>query len=109
MNDLVKFSSIGELVYDSKNKEVVVTIKNTNLKFKENNGKYEKIDYTTEELNELIEKCNFNEENGEIEILKLRNKGKSLTSISLELNMSISTISRRISSIKNKINKIKKK
>ena len=38
MNDLVKFSSIGELVYDSKNKEVVVTIKNTNLKFKENNS-----------------------------------------------------------------------
>lgn len=65
-----------------------------------------KIQFTTKELEYLIKECQFNEENGEIDVLLLKNKGKSLVSISMELNMSIPTISRRLNSIKNKINKV---
>lgn len=65
-----------------------------------------KIQFTTKELDYLINECQFNEENGELDVLLLRNKGKSLISISIELNMSISTISRRLNSIKNKIRKV---
>lgn len=65
-----------------------------------------KIEFTTKELEYLIKECQFNEENGELEVLKLRNKGKSIVSISFELNMSVETVNRRIKSIKNKIAKI---
>ena len=65
-----------------------------------------KIDFTKQELEYLIENCNFNEENGELDVLLLRNKGKSIISMSMELNLSEKTIKRRISSIKNKVRKV---
>lgn len=66
-----------------------------------------KIDFTTKELEFYKKECNFNEENGELEVLELRNKGKSIVSIAIELNMDQRTVNRRIKNIKNKISKVK--
>lgn len=65
-----------------------------------------KIDFTKDELNYLIENCNFNEENGELEVLKLRNKGYSIVSIAFKLNMTESTVKKRIEFIKMRIQRV---
>jgi len=48
--------------------------------------------------------CNFTEE--ELAVFNLRVKGRSLVEISSVLNLSDSTVSRRIKSIKRKIGKL---
>lgn len=65
-----------------------------------------KIEFTTRELEYYIKECQFNEENGELEVLKLRNKGYSIISIADKLNISEETVKRRIKSIRNKILKV---
>ncbi|MEG1597711.1 MAG: LuxR C-terminal-related transcriptional regulator [Bacilli bacterium] len=65
-----------------------------------------KIEFTTDELNYLIDKCQFNEINGELEVLKMKNVGNSIVEISLKLNVSVETINRRIKNIKKKIKKV---
>ncbi|MEG1506916.1 MAG: hypothetical protein RR478_05420 [Bacilli bacterium] len=65
-----------------------------------------RIEFTTDELNYFIEKCQFNETNGELEILKMRNVGYSIVEISFKLNMTVETVNRRIKNIKKKIKKI---
>lgn len=59
---------------------------------------------TKPELEELIELCNFSEEEGII--FHMLSKSKSLTEISLETQFSVSTVKRRIVDIKGKVNKI---
>ena len=108
MEEIIKFCNVGEIEYNEKTNEIIVTVKNLKLKFKKNNGNYTHINYTEEELNNIIMKGNFNKENGELEVLRLWNEGKSQLSMSMALNMSTATISRRISSIKNKIKLIEK-
>lgn len=65
-----------------------------------------KIEYTLREEEYLIENCRFNEENGELEVFKLRNKGNSIVSIAVKLSLSPETVKRRIKSIKRKIIKV---
>lgn len=108
MEEVIKFCNVGEIEYNEKDNEIIVTIKNLKLKFRKKNNNYIHINYTKEELEELIEKGNFNKNNGEIDVLRLYNEGKSNLAMSLELNMSTATISRRVKSIKEKINMIKK-
>jgi DNA-binding NarL/FixJ family response regulator len=108
MEEFVKFCDAGEISYNEKNNEVIITIKNLKLKFRKENNTYVHINYTEQELNEIINKCNFNKDNGEIEVLKMYNDGKSNLAMSLALNMSTATISRRVKKIKEKIKMIKK-
>ena len=62
-----------------------------------------KLDFSRSEYQYLIEECCFTDE--ELAVLGLRRKGKSIIAISLELNISESTVSRRIKSICRKISK----
>lgn len=48
-----------------------------------------------------LDECAFTDD--ELDVLRLRRKNASLVSISMELNMSEATVSRRVRSIKDKI------
>ena len=63
-----------------------------------------KFDFTRTEYEYFLSECPFTDE--EKQVFDLRRKGKSITSISFELNMSESTVSRRIKSITNKVKKV---
>lgn len=58
-------------------------------------------DFSYEEYQNFIEKCPFSDE--ELQIFELRRRGKSRIQISMMLNLSESTIARRIHSIEMKI------
>lgn len=108
MQEVVKYCNVGEIEYDERNNEIIVTIKNLKLKFRKDESRYVHINYTEDELNNIIEKGKFNKENGEVDVLKLWNEGQTYLSMSLALNMSTATISRRVNSIKKKIKLIEK-
>lgn len=61
-------------------------------------------DFNKNEYNIIKDKLMLNEEMSKI--LELKIKGYSITKISLEMNMSESTVSRRIKQLKKKIMKI---
>lgn len=61
-------------------------------------------DFLESEYQKFYNECNFTDR--QMEILMLRRKGKSITEISLNLNMSEATVSREIKKIKKKILKI---
>ena len=61
-------------------------------------------DLTKQEYDSLKEKLMLNEELSKI--LEMKIKGYSITRMSIELNMSESTISRRVQQLKKKIMKI---
>lgn len=61
-------------------------------------------DFTKDEYEYLKEKLMLNEELSKI--LEMKIKGYSITKISLELNMSESSVNRRIKQLKRKITKI---
>jgi DNA-binding Lrp family transcriptional regulator len=63
-----------------------------------------KFEFTRSEFEVIKEKCMFNEELSKI--LEYRIKNYSITEIALNLNLSESTVSRRIKEIKNKIVKV---
>lgn len=63
-----------------------------------------KFDFTKEEYEALKDKLMLNEELSNI--LEMKIKGYSITKISLQLNMSESTVSRRIKQLKKKIMRI---
>lgn len=63
-----------------------------------------KFEFTRSEFEVIKEKCMFNEELSKI--LEYRIKNYSITEIALKLNLSESTVSRRIKEIKNKIMKV---
>lgn len=63
-----------------------------------------KLDFSRSEYQYFVEECCFTEE--ELSVLELRRKGHSIISIATELNMSESTVSRRIKSICKKISKV---
>jgi len=63
-----------------------------------------RFEFTKKEYEYFVNNCFFSEE--EEQILYLRLKGNGIVKISLELNMSESTVSRRIKSIKKKILKV---
>lgn len=65
-----------------------------------------KFEFSKEEIDYLIENAGFNHENGEIDILLLRWKGKSNIQIAMQLKMSERTVNRRIKSIVKKILKV---
>lgn len=60
-----------------------------------------RFDFSSKEYQHLIEVCPFTDE--ELEVLRLRRKGKSRIEISMLLNISDRTVDRRISSIVKKI------
>ena len=62
-----------------------------------------KFDFTRTEYEYFLAECPFTDD--EKEVFDLRRKGKSIVAISLELNMSESTVSRRIKSITRKVKK----
>ena len=66
-----------------------------------------RFDFTKDEHDFFVEHCRFNLENGELMIFEMRCAGKSIVEISLATNMSTSTVSRRISNIKSKIQRVK--
>lgn len=66
-----------------------------------------RFDFTKDEHDFFVEHCRFNPENGEIVIFEMRCAGKSIVEISLATNMSTATVSRRISNIKNKMQRVK--
>lgn len=59
---------------------------------------------TKPELEEIEKKCNFSEE--ECIIFNMLSKDKSLTEISIQNQISLSTLKRRISKIKGKVGKV---
>lgn len=61
-------------------------------------------DFTKQEYEELKEKLMLNDELSKI--FEMRIKGYSIVQMSMELNLSESTVSRRIKQLKNKIKKI---
>ena len=63
-----------------------------------------KVNFAKEEYENIIEKCMFNDELSKI--LEYRIKNYSITKISLLMNMSERTVSRRIEEIKKKIIKV---
>lgn len=63
-------------------------------------------EFSKSEVDFLLENAGFNEENGEIDVFLLRWKGKSITSIAMELNMSPRTVNRRIKNLHKKILKV---
>ena len=69
-----------------------------------NQQELKKLDFNKAEYEYFIENCNFTDR--QLEILDLRRKGKSIIEISLEINLSESTINREIKTIKRKIFKI---
>ena len=62
-----------------------------------------KFDFTRTEYEYFLAECPFTED--EKQVFDLRRRGKSIIAISLELNMSESTVSRRIKSITKKVKK----
>lgn len=62
---------------------------------------YRNLQFPTKLLTYYINECGFTDE--EIEILRLRARGKSIVQIALELSLSEATVSRRIRNIKDKI------
>ena len=64
--------------------------------------------YTTKELEFYKKECQFNEENGELEVLELANKGKKYIAISIDTGLSVETVKRRIKSINEKIERVNK-
>lgn len=60
-----------------------------------------KFDFSSREYEYFLSKCPFTDE--EIEILKLKRKGKSNIAISISMGLSERTVGRRIKSIQNKI------
>lgn len=63
-----------------------------------------KLDFSRSEYEYFVEECCFTEE--EVAVLQLRRRGKSIIAISTELNISESTVSRRIKTICKKISKV---
>ena len=63
-----------------------------------------KFDFTRTEYEYFLAECPFTEE--EKQVFDLRRKGKSIVQISFELNVSESTVSRRIKSITKKVKKV---
>lgn len=63
-----------------------------------------KTEFTEPECEYFRKMCNFTPE--ELEVFDLRVKAKSIIEIQIALNMSESTVNRRIRSIKNKIYKV---
>lgn len=63
-----------------------------------------KFEFTKNEFEVLKDKCMFNEELSQI--FEYRIKNYSITEIALKLNLSESTVSRRIKEIKKKIMKV---
>lgn len=61
-------------------------------------------DLTKEEYNTLKEKLMLNEEMAKL--LEMKIKGESIAKMSMELNMSESSVNRRIKKLKNKILKV---
>jgi DNA-binding Lrp family transcriptional regulator len=61
-------------------------------------------DFTKEEYEQLKEQLMLNEELSKI--LEMEIKNYSITKMSIELNMSVSSINRRIKKLKNKIKKL---
>jgi DNA-binding NarL/FixJ family response regulator len=62
-----------------------------------------KFDFTRTEYEYFLSECPFTDE--EKAVFELRRMGKSIIAISFELNMSESTVSRRIKSILKKVKK----
>ena len=63
-----------------------------------------KFDFTRTEYEYFLAECPFTDE--EKQVFDLRRNGKSIVQISFELNMSESTVSRRIKSITKKVKKV---
>lgn len=63
-----------------------------------------KFDFTKKEYEFFLDNCFFTEEEEKILLLKL--KGNTTLQISIKLNLSTSTVDRRIKSIKKKILKL---
>ena len=63
-----------------------------------------KFDFTRTEYEYFLSECPFTDE--EKQVFDLRRKGKSIVQISFELNVSQSTVSRRIKSITKKVKKV---
>ena len=63
-----------------------------------------KHDLTVPEADRLRALCNFSDE--ERQVFDLRVRGKSVVEISMTLNMSMRTVDRRLSGIKNKIGRV---
>lgn len=63
-----------------------------------------KFDFTKQEFENIVDKCMFNEELSKI--LEYRIKNYSIIQISMIMNMSDSTIKRRIKEIKRKIMRV---
>lgn len=61
-------------------------------------------EFTEQEFNSICKKAMLNEEL--IKIFEMKIKGYSITKISLELNMSESSVNRRIKTLKKKIMKV---
>lgn len=61
-------------------------------------------DFTVPELNQLRNLCNFSDD--EMEYFNLRAKHKSNTYISMEMNVSISQVSKLANRVKNKIKRV---
>lgn len=63
-----------------------------------------KLDFTKPELNYILENANFTEEQEQIfKMLTGRQGRQTVVNISIKMNMSESTVKRRIKQIKNKI------
>lgn len=60
-----------------------------------------KFDFSYDEYQRFLERCPFSEE--ERQILEMRRKGMPNVQISMELNIGVSTITKRIKSISKKI------
>lgn len=61
-------------------------------------------DFTKEEYERLKEELMLNDELSKI--LEMKIKGESIVAISLALNLSVSTVNRRVNTLKKKIRKI---
>ena len=61
-------------------------------------------DFTKDEYEDIIDKCMLNEELSKI--LEMKIKGYSITKMSFEMNMSETSIKRRVRILKKKIAKI---
>lgn len=61
-------------------------------------------EFTVPECEKFRALCNFTDE--EMQVFDLRVKGKSIVEIQLSLNLSESTVNRRIKDIKKKIHKV---
>lgn len=63
-----------------------------------------KFDFTKDDFEYFVEKCMLNEEMKQI--LEMKIKGDSITKIAMELNLSESTVNRRVKQLKKKIMKV---